>query len=437
LRGAANNMGQLASYAGPMLGAYVAVGAALATIIVPKAIEWLWNTKELTKEIEEYENHLKRIEGMKGDESRAKIDAKNIENIEDLRKTENKILEDRNVLEEELSALLKEQVIQHKLLKIAQADEEKFMREQQNWYQAKLFRSGLRLLSGESGKVSRQTEFTDKINKAVRDKQSEFRKSAEQFRQLEDVRDPLIQKDIAEREMKASELAEKLKNEMLLDEARELKDKRFVIEKEYYDKESEIRKLALKDKAKEDELYELNRHVLTTKMDKLLAAENDKAAEAFIKKQETEEKLKNAILEDEARAAATKRLRIEQEYYENQRQIRKLAKEDQERLQGLNTRSYTAQLDRLMGDENRDAAVSAINAKIESQQAKIEGLRGGSRSNGPSAHAFAGSQAAAAIINRAITGSATMEDILRKQLKVEENQLKELQRQKKAITVRI
>lgn len=52
LRGSANNAAQMAASFNPMVGAAVAIGASLATIIVPATLRWLTATQELTKEQE-------------------------------------------------------------------------------------------------------------------------------------------------------------------------------------------------------------------------------------------------------------------------------------------------------------------------------------------------------------------------------------------------
>ena len=61
LRGGANNAAQLASYFGPIAGASVAIGASLATIIVPATLRWLYNTEKIEKENKKVEDRMKGI----------------------------------------------------------------------------------------------------------------------------------------------------------------------------------------------------------------------------------------------------------------------------------------------------------------------------------------------------------------------------------------
>ena len=63
MRGAANNVSQLASYMGPVTGAMVAIGASVSVVIVPAIMRWLDNSKELEKSQKKIEESMKNQEG--------------------------------------------------------------------------------------------------------------------------------------------------------------------------------------------------------------------------------------------------------------------------------------------------------------------------------------------------------------------------------------
>lgn len=59
LRGSANNAAQLAASFNPVVGASVAIGASLATVIVPMVARWLWDTKALAEAQDAWNDKLK------------------------------------------------------------------------------------------------------------------------------------------------------------------------------------------------------------------------------------------------------------------------------------------------------------------------------------------------------------------------------------------
>jgi hypothetical protein len=315
LRGAANNMGQLAALSGSSVAPYIAIGASLSTIIVPKMVEWLFNTKEAEKAAAAYEERLKSISVL----------AKSI--------AEDRILfggMDQDTFEKEEKKRKDQLAV---MIDVAAAQK--------------------REIDLIQGKIAAVDELNEKENQVAAQRATQATKSGGNFAAFTPT---LVSKTALETNLKAA----------------------------------------------------MTEYEKTTKeMDKLRAG-LDRAEDAS-----DEAKSRSIIKRDEERRKWQKKQELEEWEQSNQ-------------------------FDAFVAEQRKQRAIKSIDEQIEAQQSKLEGLQDRqSNPNGPSAHAFFGSQTTASIINRAISGSATVEDTLKAQLKVEKEQLKELQRQKKAMTIRI
>ena len=110
-----NNVQMLGSYFGPVAGATTAIGAAVAGVILPSAIEWLMNTKQLAKEAEEAADQFNRFVALRKDVAAletlggAEKERKDLEQQIEINEKLKKSVADRIVMEQDTLSVLKKQ----------------------------------------------------------------------------------------------------------------------------------------------------------------------------------------------------------------------------------------------------------------------------------------------------------------------------------------
>ncbi len=387
LRGSANNIAQMASYAGPMVGAFAAIGASLGAIIVPKVVEWATATDQIDKNVKQYEEWLDRTKKRAGEGVSDISSFGQMKSGEDFKKEVERRKTDVAVAEAELTAA---------------EEAAKVSRRERQWIVA------------ENAKKIREGIGTGSILASA---------AADPMSMI--MRLPMLAKTWASTSSTA-ELEKNLKaaEDSVIKSGKDIQDKRIALERA---KTHEADVLAREKAAKDEE-------------------DRKKRDKDAVKAESMSQKFLSQMMDETVRATNEKRLQYEHEYNENVAQINEMALEDKKKKEELylqNRNLYATRMDELMAEENKKATEKVakdqereIDRQIFEAEQKLQSTRElmqGSQSRNTSSSALiAGTQQADAILNRAMAGSRTQEDTLKKSLDVQQKQLKELREMKRS-----
>jgi len=356
LRGSANNAAQLAASFSPIAGAAVAIGASLATVIVPMVARWLWDTKNVEKEMKAVEEQAKNIQ--------------------------------------------------------AQLE----------------FRVGISVRGGGTDPIGRQKGMKEDADIASILAQKELNKQItikEEIRREEQNKDAGWLLRVQDLKLKLIEQEEKVKEAYREKEDKVGRQKAFesltederrtqAIEEQAKKTEKEAK--AIQDKADKEEARQNKYRDMQQRID----ADAGKATKSK---------------EDDIMAAYNKRTE-EINRLEGDSDADKLAKK---KLHAANLATFTSKMDQEQAAQNDKLAVKRIDAELQAnadqQDALQEQMEKSGNAAGPSAAMVSGTQAAESAINRALSGSQSVEGTMKAQLKVLQEIHKDLQQQKQAKTV--
>jgi hypothetical protein len=391
LRGSANNAAQLAASFSPMVGATVAIGASLATVIVPMVARWLYDTKAI-EEAQEKANE-KAEEWLKLREE---------SNRQDLKRVNRSGGGEFMVARDENAVALKKQ-LEWELGELAkyEAERDKMKRRRLS--------IGLRNktkeeLAAEAGIADITPWIEDSMEKIKRNNEisretSDAMEEKEQKRRDEDFDQKMkFIRKLEEAEAKASGSVAEMK----------LKHKR---EAEEFEKESMGRSEV--DRARGREL------MASRQQDELDKPFNDeiKRQEEQLDRLEKAEEKGRGIKERHAQEWADTMVKME-------------GASDEQRLRAR--LSMEKRHAREVASERLDAE---IQANADQQAALQEQMEKSGNAAGLSAAMVSGTQAAESAINRALSGSQSVEGTMKSQLKELQKIHKSLEAQKKVKTV--
>ena len=369
LRGSANNAAQLAASFDPMAGAAVAIGASLATVIVPMVARWLFDSKELERSAE---RHKKMLEEMGQDE------IKRAKDIAEFRQGGQKTADDPVSKLEALDKKKQESILNaaelRRQLAVAeqQLDQTTFDKQQALWEQGEAIRSGD--LAGFGRARGRSADAAGR-NEMAEKKRDEIQKALAEEEQAM-LAAGRTEKEIKERFGKEIDTAKANRADAEWAKIREEEDKKAAVIMERLDKQ------------------------------------NDKAEKDGMK-------------------------RIEEEFREEQANIDALNVHEDTTKKA--TAANKASRDAKIAKEQEKRDIKAIDAQIranaDQQDALKESMEKAGNAAGPSAALVSGTQAAESAINRALSGSQSVEGTMKSQLKVLQEIHKDLQKQKQAKTV--
>ena len=369
LRGSANNAAQLAASFNPMVGATVAIGASLATVIVPMVARWLFDSKELERSAE---RHKKMLEEMGQDE------IKRAKDIAEFRQGGQKTADDPVSKLEALDKKKQESILNaaelRRQLAVAeqQLDQTTFDKQQALWEQGEAIRSGD--LAGFGRARGRSADAAGR-NEMAEKKRDEIQKALAEEEQAM-LAAGRTEKEIKERFGKEIDTAKANRADAEWAKIREEEDKKAAVIMERLDKQ------------------------------------NDKAEKDGMK-------------------------RIEEEFREEQANIDALNVHEDTTKKA--TAANKASRDAKIAKEQEKRDIKAIDAELQAnadqQDALQERMQNAGNAAGPSAAMVSGTQAAESAINRALSGSQSVEGTMKSQLKVLQEIHKDLQKQKQAKTV--
>lgn len=444
LRGSANNAAQLAASFNPVVGASVAIGASLATVIVPMVARWLYDTKELEKAQDAWNDKLKESGNLQQEvaDNLARLEAINIKNASETEEKRGQALlagmrqmEDR-LIENDQSLRFKE----FALLQAKDAEEDaknqlRRARETAAINAAATIGGGVGL---PGGVVSRPGTSSAEDEKAASDAKKVF-ELAESARQKAEKELSKAEGDVLKSEESIGQaklrLAEKIakaetdifnaemeKQEQRRDAMREneLEKARSSAWNKYRLEEERIKALRL-SKEKQDDLVANEAEL----RDKSIADAEKKSAESNAKMFRELDNERQSELSQKIFAVNEKRrediAKIEKGSLD---ELGKRRARDETNLNANQKINKIRELDRL--DD-------ALNANAEQQDALKEKINLAGNANTSSAAMSVGSQAAESAIAKALSGSASVESTDKKQLKVLEKIEKKIGKEKQRI----
>lgn len=475
LRGSANNAAQLAASFNPMVGATVAIGASLATVIVPMVARWLYDTKELEKAQDAWNEKLKeagkeqinvaealaKMRGVVRDEA-DKTDAEKGKAVRDsVKKAEKDAAAARD------KGAAEQLVVNAAEQKAAEATANKKKLEKERDY-ALINATADAAANVAAGFLSPEAASQSEASTdALYIKQAEYELAIKQA-ELADTaakndRAALVVTQQAMVTTSEAEAALKKNNAAAIAQA----------ETDVFNAEKQNQKDALdamgKDELKKDEArikrkYDLEieriKHLGFGRVDPRTQAlemgadeirqnelgdAREKAGKADEARLNKYEDMQQRIDADAGKATKSKEDDIMAAYNKRTEEINRLEGDSdadklaKKKLHAANLATFTSNMDKEQAAQNDKLAVKRIDAELQAnadqQDALQERMQNAGNAAGPSAAMVSGTQAAESAINRALSGSQSVEGTMKSQLKVLQEIHKDLQKQKQAKTV--
>jgi hypothetical protein len=441
LRGSANNAAQLAASFNPMVGVSVAIGASLATVIVPMVARWLYDTKALEKAQDAWNDKLKesgkrqqevaeqlgKLMALSDREKDVTKDKKGEATLNEIQSLEEKMLEQEKIAmakDRELSDAIAAREEARRELKNANAEARNNA--------AAAIGGGIGMPGGISQRQqgsAKQDEAEAKRAKEEFDLAEERAKTAEKaFSDAEEATSRSEEVISEMRRLKAKEIADyqieqvdrvrarqldatKENNQPELEAAKEKADRAYDIEVD------KIKKMKILQKDK-DSLLERETALRDKRISEANATEEKKVAELSSEiEMETASDLQRKLADIDA-----KHLKKDEEISK-----RSLTQEQEDRLRGKNESNRIAQRKRAEEIDRLDAELRENADQQDALKEKIDLQGNGSKS---SAAMSVGTQAAESAIAKALSGSQSVEDTDKKQLKVLEKIEKKIGKEK-------
>ena len=420
LRGSANNAAQLAASFNPMVGAAVAIGASLATVIVPMVARWLWDTKALEEAQDAWNDKLKesgkeqlkvaealaKMRGVVRDEADKPEDKKGKDVLDAVKKAEKDTSDKAN------DAIEKQRAF-------ATADAKAFEAER------------------------KATESKAKAD--------EFRRTHPVFGAMNKFDQRILDTEAADKKNKEMAEADRKTAKTALDDAD--KDKQTAFETERKLKENNAAAIA----QAETDIFNAEKQKQKDALDAMGKDELKKDQDRIKRKYDLEiERIKqlgfgrvdprtqaleigaDAIRQNELEAAR-KKDREKQTSDEEQFDAYMAEKTERDKKimleQWQDENEFAGYLADKAKAEEAKRLDDALLANADQQDALQERIQNAGSAAGPSAAMVSGTQAAESAINRALSGSQSVEGTMKTQLKVLQEIHKDLQQQKQAKTV--
>lgn len=473
LRGSANNAAQLAASFNPVVGATVAIGASLATVIVPMVARWLWDTKALEEAQDKWNDKLKESgkEQIKVADALAKMRGTIREDADATPAEKGKKIVDGVKKAENDALAAKEKGASRQLTlnaaeqKAVESTAKKKKLEQERDYAlidataaaaANLASGGLSPEAGAESKAStdalyikqaeydlakKEAELADAAAKNAREDVSDAKKEMETAAEAEKAIRLKYGADIAWAETDVFN-AEKDKQKQTLDAMNmsELQQDKDKARRKYELARERNYSLGLD----ESDTADLNAIAWKIRMKEEEAADK-KAADKKETRLNKYEDMQQRIDADSGKATKSKEDDIMAEYNKRAKEIDRMEGDSdadklaKKKLHASNLATFTSKMDQEQAAQNDKLAVKRIDAELQAnadqQDALQERIQNAGNAAGPSAAMVSGTQAAESAINRALSGSQSVEGTMKSQLKVLQEIHKDLQKQKQAKTV--